>query len=54
MGVSLHNSAYGLQCWREGSRWAELDHVAASVGFKQPGSLGDYAALLLGWARGGE
>ena len=54
MSVSLYNSAYGLPCWREGSRWAELDHVAATVGFKQTGSLGDYAALFLGWVREGE
>lgn len=54
MSVSLYNSAYGLPCWREGSRWAELDHVAATVGFKQTGSLDDYAALLLGWVREGE
>ena len=54
MSVSLYNSAYGLPCWREGSRGGEWAHVAARVGSKQGGSLADKAAVLLGWVREGE
>ena len=37
-----------MKCWKNLPHWADLDHVAATVGFKQAASLNDYAVFLLG------